>query len=272
MNRIVILMLLSSFLFTASGCRSALEPDAPAGETARPAGDNSRVSLDWEGTYKGVLPCADCEGIQTEVSIARNGTSLVRSLYLGKSDRVFVEEGSFSWDREGRTITISGNKGSITRYLVGENRLIMLDSQGNRITGQLADRYQLDKLDRPAQKPDASLVETYWKLVELNGKPVVPVPGGWHREAHMILKSSGSRVQGSGGCNRFFGTFELRPGNRIRFSKIGSTMMACPGMESEAAFFRALEAADGYVINSDTLQLHKARMAPLARFGAIWLK
>lgn len=272
MNRIVTLMLLSSLLLAVSGCRSALEPDACATETTRPSGDNSQVSLDWEGSYKGVLPCADCEGIQTEVTIAKDGKSLVRSTYLGKSDRVFVEEGSFSWDREGRTITISGKNGSISRYLVGENRLIMLDRQGNRITGQLADRYQLDKLDRPAHRPDASLVETRWKLVELNGKPVVPVPGGRQNVACMLLKSDGSRVEGSGGCNRFFGSCELKPGNRIRFSKLGSTMMACPGIEREAAFFRVLEAADGYALDGDTLQLHKARMVPLARFEAIRLK
>ncbi|HSH50375.1 MAG TPA: copper resistance protein NlpE N-terminal domain-containing protein, partial [Bacteroidales bacterium] len=25
----------------------------------------SEISLDWQGTYKGVLPCADCPGIET---------------------------------------------------------------------------------------------------------------------------------------------------------------------------------------------------------------
>lgn len=35
-------------------------------------GDNSRNSLDWEGTYKGILPCADCEGIETMVILKDN--------------------------------------------------------------------------------------------------------------------------------------------------------------------------------------------------------
>ena len=25
---------------------------------------NSQNSLDWSGTYKGIIPCADCEGIR----------------------------------------------------------------------------------------------------------------------------------------------------------------------------------------------------------------
>ncbi len=266
-------MLLSSLLLAVVGCRNVLEPDVRSGGYATETGDNSRVSLDWEGTYKGELPCADCEGISTEVTLEKEGRSIVRSTYLGKSSKVFTEEGRLTWDREGRTITIAGNDGSISRYLVGENRLIMLDRKGGCITGQLAERYMLKKIDQSAYTSDASLVETYWKLVELNGKPLAAtLPDGRQREAHMILKSSGSRVHGSGGCNRFFGSYELEPGNRIRFSKIGSTMMACPGIDKESAFFRVLETADGYAISGDTLQLHKARMVPLARFEAIYLK
>ena len=30
---------------------------------------NSQNSLDWEGVYKGILPCADCDGIETEIVI-----------------------------------------------------------------------------------------------------------------------------------------------------------------------------------------------------------
>ena len=30
---------------------------------------NSRNSLDWNGVYKGVLPCADCEGIETVITL-----------------------------------------------------------------------------------------------------------------------------------------------------------------------------------------------------------
>lgn len=265
--------LLCLLLTAAGGCTTSMQPVRPVtGTPPVSAGDNSRVSLDWEGTYRGVLPCADCEGIETEVTIRHDGWSHVRSTYLGRSDKAFSREGRFTWDADGRSIVISLDNGTLFRYLVGENQLVMLDSEGRRIAGQLAERYTLRKIMHPAYPPAASLVETYWKLVELNGQPVVAQPGGKAREAHMILKIAGNRVQGSGGCNRFFGSYELKPGNRIRFSGIGSTMMACPGIESEAVFFRALETADSYAVNGDKLQLHKARMAPLARFEAVWLK
>lgn len=270
-NPAATLFLMLLMLFASSCAHYTQSGDASEG-TPDPVGDNSRVSLDWEGVYRGVLPCADCRGIETEVTVEQGGRALVRRTYLGKSDRVFTEEGRFTWDAKGRTIAISLKDGGVSHYLVGENRLVMLDREGNRITGQLAGRYILMKIGHPAFPPAASLTETCWKLVELGGHQVGAHPGGKGREAHMILKSAASRVEGSGGCNRFFGSYELKPGNRIRFSGLGSSMMACPGMESESAFFRALETADSYALDGNRLQLHKARMAPLARFEAVYLK
>lgn len=53
------------------------------------------------------------------------------------------------------------------------------------------------------------------------------------------LQPGAGKVFGFGGCNRFFG--ELSAGNRsLRFEKIGSTLMACDGVDIETRFFRAL--------------------------------
>ena len=60
--------------------------------------DSSRTSVDWAGSYHGVLPCADCEGIDTTITLSRDLTFVLRSRYLGKSDRVFERRGSFTWD------------------------------------------------------------------------------------------------------------------------------------------------------------------------------
>ena len=32
-------------------------------------GDNSKTSVDWVGKYEGTLPCADCEGIKTTLTL-----------------------------------------------------------------------------------------------------------------------------------------------------------------------------------------------------------
>lgn len=112
---------------------------------------------------------------------------------------------------------------------------------------------------------------TYWKLIELNSKPVT-MGQNQTREQHMILQASDSTVKGFGGCNGFGGKYEAKPGDRIKFSKIVSTMMACESLETENAYFKVLEMADNYNLVNDTLVLNKAKMAPLARFKAVYLK
>lgn len=101
-----------------------------------------------------------------------------------------------------------------------------------------------------------------WQLAELMGKPV-------RTGAHLIFYTDENRVVGSGGCNRFVGAYEKGKGDRIRFSQIASTMMACEkGMEIEQKFLDVLSKTDSYVLRDGRLQLNRARMAPLAVFEA----
>jgi putative lipoprotein len=56
-----------------------------------------------------------------------------------------------------------------------------------------------------ATTPNASLVNTYWKPVELDNQPVAL--GAGEKGLHMVLVSEGNGVRG---CNRFTGTFEQK--------------------------------------------------------------
>lgn len=115
----------------------------------------------------------------------------------------------------------------------------------------------------------APILEKYWKLVEIYGKPVNSLD--LEGDAFMILKMTDNKVTGNSGCNSFFGTYELLEGNRITFSAIGSTRKACLNMNVEQQLFEVLEMADNYTVFDDTLSLNKARMAPLAVFEAVYM-
>jgi heat shock protein HslJ len=107
---------------------------------------NSQNSLDWAGTYKGITPCADCEGIETKVILNKDLTFVIQTKYLGKGDaKVFEEKGSFTWDKTGGIVLLQGLKGIPSQYKVGENRLIQLDMEGKVITGPLAEKQVLLK-------------------------------------------------------------------------------------------------------------------------------
>lgn len=107
---------------------------------------NSQNSLDWQGTYKGITPCADCEGIETEIVLNSDLTFVSKTKYLGKGDgKVFAETGSFVWDKTGKNIRLQVSVVRPSQYQVGENRLMQLNMEGKPITGDLAEKYVLIK-------------------------------------------------------------------------------------------------------------------------------
>jgi len=111
----------------------------------------------------------------------------------------------------------------------------------------------------------SNIVEKRWKLIELNGKELKTE--GQTPEIFFILNNKDNRVTGNGGCNSFSGSYTLSEGNRISFSALVSTMMACMNMEIETQFYKVLEAVDNYTVKDNILSLNKARMAPLAKFA-----
>ncbi|MDD4514645.1 copper resistance protein NlpE [Massilibacteroides sp.] len=119
----------------------------PATEVAPvPDGHNAQNSLDYVGTYKGILPCGDCEGIETILVIETEDQFTKKTRYLGKENSPFFEEsGTYSWNEAGNTIELVGVADAPNKYFVGENQLFQLDMEGERITGNLADKYILKK-------------------------------------------------------------------------------------------------------------------------------
>jgi heat shock protein HslJ len=118
---------------------------------------------------------------------------------------------------------------------------------------------------------DSSLTETYWKLVELMGKPVATTPAG-KKEVYIKFRKEGTRVEGFGGCNGFGGKFETKNNFNISITDVISTMMACPDLENENELFNVIKTVDNYYIKDDTLSLGRAKMATMARFIAVDLK
>ena len=87
---------------------------------------------------------------------------------------------------------------------------------------------------------NTQLTETYWKLTELMGEPIVQATGT-KTEMHLVLKKEGNLVYGNGGCNSFRGSYTLLEGNRLSFSQLAGTLMACINMEKETAFMEVLQ-------------------------------
>ena len=151
--QIIAVSLLALTLSACSEQETPTQDNVQQTQETLPVGDTSRTSLNWNGTYSGVTPCASCSGIDTTLTLKLDNTYVLETRYLGdenEAKKVFTEAGSFEWNSEGNKISLMGDasrKDDPKQYQVGENQLFMLDMQGNRITGSLAELYRLAKQD-----------------------------------------------------------------------------------------------------------------------------
>lgn len=117
---------------------------------------------------------------------------------------------------------------------------------------------------------NATLENTYWKLAEMNGMPVITPADS--RDVHFILTKTENQNQlkGFAGCNTLAGSYTVE-GVKISFTTI-TTRMFCEGkMEVENYFTKTLSDATAYKINGNVLELYQGETF-LARFDAVYLK
>jgi len=105
-------------------------------------------------------------------------------------------------------------------------------------------------------KPDAALLNTYWRILSLAGEPVTTAEG--RREPHVILRSADGRDgwSATAGCNKLSGELTVA-GPTIAFGPGAATRMACPPPldRLEAALVQALAASTQWRIEGDRLEL-----------------
>lgn len=103
------------------------------------------TSLDYEGTYTGTFPAADCPGIATTLTLRPDGTYDEHSRYLDR-DTEFDRKGAYTV--QGNLLMLTPADGdSIVWYKVEENRLRRLDADKQPVEGPLAENYSLTKTD-----------------------------------------------------------------------------------------------------------------------------
>ncbi len=103
------------------------------------------VSVDEvAGTYTGVLPCADCPGIETTLVLKSDETYRLETRYQGKgNESPFVAEGN--WALKDDRVKLKDIKDAPDTYLIEDGYLVQLDMDGKKVEGALAEHYVLKK-------------------------------------------------------------------------------------------------------------------------------
>ena len=131
MNRKLLLAVMASTLaFAACKPQAPAEPATPAADAApvatpepapapvavesAPAGTAADVPFDvkgFAGTFSGTLPCADCPGIDTTVTLKPDGTYTLHGAYQGKTDS-FHGDGTWTAEENGQRVRLDPNSKS----------------------------------------------------------------------------------------------------------------------------------------------------------------
>lgn len=215
-------------------------------------------SVDYDGIYLGILPCADCEGIKTTIYLNQDNTYVMKQEYLGKSENIIEEKGDFIWAKNANIISLkpTNANGQKLKLFVGENYLTMLDQSGNKITGSLADHYTFSK-------DNVMLLNKKWHIMELYGKKF---------SAESTMKKEGyvqfgdKSLSASAGCNVMNGGYKLLPKNQLEIGNVMSTMMACGDMSAEQSLGKVLAETKSFQVNIDELSLLNKDQKIIAKF------
>jgi len=245
------IIFLSCIVVFVSSCHITKPSAEPASLTK-----DAQNTLEWQGTYFGILPCASCAGIETEITLNKNSTFYLIKNYVGKDMLTDTLSGAFSWHSDQSVIAldihIPGYENTL--FSVRENTLIQLDKSGNLITGDLAGLYILTKTG------NQDIEDKRWQLIEIFGKTIEGSPDS----DYMVLHSKNQTIIARAHCNTLRFTYRIREGNSFYALAGPSTKMAC-GDSIEEELVRILSVADHVSLDAQTLSLSKGSTV-LARF------
>lgn len=106
-------------------------------------------SLEFHGVFYGYLPCKDCDGIKTTLSLKQNNNYLLVTQPAKDSSREFYEKGKYSWNDKNHTAVLTARNESIIRqyFIKDEGTLILLNSDGTPMAKEHTDGYTLRRSD-----------------------------------------------------------------------------------------------------------------------------
>ena len=84
------------------------------------------------GEFSGKLPCADCPGIETKLTLNEDGSFLLDETYLEKKDGQFNAKGSYEVSQDGAFVTLKEEGNDKPRvFLVEEDAAYLVEKVGD---------------------------------------------------------------------------------------------------------------------------------------------
>lgn len=126
MKKILIVLMASLFFGPLMGCQNY---DMAA--TVQPREAKMQA-------YQGIIPCADCEGIQITLSLQQGGRYSLQERYLSPDSLNLSQQGS--WSRTAEKLVLVSDKGEKRYFRPRDSGLEMTDANGEAISTTLSYR------------------------------------------------------------------------------------------------------------------------------------
>ena len=214
--------LMISLITVASVLSAGAQQGGAGAPSANPADmHNSRNSLDWAGTYEGVLP----PGTRTSLTLNRDGSYRLVTQAQGSQTPPTTVTGGFTWLPSGNAVTLD-DRGRRQQFSVGEGRLTLLGTTQPPAANLVLTR-------RVAAAPNSNdlshQLERYrWTLAFATDASNRRIPGlPPAKDRPVVLNFADSRVSIQGPCNRLMGGYQVTGVNQLTVNAGASTMMAC---------------------------------------------
>ena len=275
-------------------------PAVAAGAGA--AANTAEVLMPMPAVFTGTLAlaCADCPpGVAYELRLQgaegepTRGTYSLHRQAINSLAQTPLESGPWRLSYDfGRLILGGGNMPAL--YAIKDrNTLVELGIEGKPLEGG---QHQLQRVQTSNMPPgpytpaapawaapagSQHLEATFWKLVRLGTTALPAGPATTSASAedlqrlpHLVLQPGEQRITGSGGCNRFAGSFERDDAQgKVALTGIVSTRVACAEEARtllEVRFFDALQQTRRYrLVDSTRLDLLDEAGGVLAQFEAM---
>ncbi len=95
----------------------------------------------WIGTYRGVLPCVNCEGLEAIVTLKEDTTFLLKINFLGSDVKMPDTTGRVIWNEPNKLFTLDVVSYLSSHFEIAGDTLFNLGLDGKRLVGADANKF-----------------------------------------------------------------------------------------------------------------------------------
>ncbi|MBF0597575.1 copper resistance protein NlpE [Faecalibacter rhinopitheci] len=154
MKRFVIACLVATGLLFVSSCKNETETvdtintnDTIQLEDSISTASNAENSIDYIGSYEGILPCIDtnCKEIELSLKLMPDNIFVYSTKRIDIDKEALMTTGTYHFEQDGNTIVLDQISNVPNAFFIAEGKIYQLDKEQNKIEGANAEKFILKK-------------------------------------------------------------------------------------------------------------------------------